>query len=367
MYVYDACGFAYQYVFFKFVLQIFQEPIAGSDARCSSSPLSQLFPDVPCTESVKIPSTSPFSPPLIRPGQVIFFSKENCDATNQSVIHMFELETRMWRHVNVPKICNTYKIAFCLLYEGCIAVLCLETVKSHCANVAIYKLIDHKEMSSRSWKRIPFTSETLMPIDLSGCQCVQSNRNIVLASICQSSNLWVYVHQYSSQQSWIRLCFSVKTTTLCSYELQSCAILHHTLYCSLSCMERSGQQKVAIYKVDLEFAIKNNDTKSLEIVCNCTYGILQCYLLILSNSCYGYRSIVVNIIANNNNRCKTLEVCLLNDNCTKLFQKNYVFDTKLISTFALPSTCNDDVLIVYYDNVCNEYYLEIFPLSWPKE
>ena len=313
------------------------------------------------TESIKIPSISPFSPPLIRPGQVIFFSIENRDSTNKSAIHIFELETRMWRNVDVPKIPNSYALTFCLLYEGCIAVLCLETMKSHCANVAIYKLNDNKEVLSTSWKRIPFTNDTLMPIDFS-CQCVQSNRNIVLASICQSSDLVVYVHRYSSQQSWIKLSFSVKTTTICSYELQSCAIAHHTLYCSLSYMERTGQQKIVIYKVDLDLAIKNGDAVTLEVVCNWTFGILHCHLLILNS-----RPIVVNMIKNNVNRCNTLEVYSLNDICTKLFQKDNVFGTKLISASPLPTTCNDDVLIVYYDNDCDEWYLEIFSLSWPKE
>ena len=314
-------------------------------------------------ESVIIPSTSFCLPPLITQNQILFFSKKvNHEPTNENIIHIFELESEEWRRKYVPNISNPNQISFCLLYENYIALLILEltSVESRSANVVIYKLTNLKENSS--WEKIPFTNENLMPIDLSSCQCAQSNRNVVLASVCQPSTLVVHVHQYSSQHSWINLSFLLQTTTNPSYELQSCAIARHTLYCSLSCTERNAQRKVTIYKIDLDHAIDNNEERDLKIVHDCTSSVLCCHLCISNASSHG-QPITVNMIANNSNKCYNLEVCPLNDNSIKLFQKHYELGTKLLSAV----NCNNNVTIVYYDSSCDKWYLEVFPITYPKK
>lgn len=311
-------------------------------------------------ESIVIPlnstSTSLYLPPLSLNGQVFFIPfQKSAKALNKNVIHIFDLESVKWDKKKIPNVPNAGHQGFCLVYADCIAVLCLTLVpnRSAACTVEIYKL---KEMLS--WEPVPLVSGTLRQIDLENCQCVKSNRNIVIASIHQYS-LMLFVHQYSSQQPWIDISFKLPTVNT-SYVLQSCSIVRHALYCSLSCTQSNGQQKVTVYKVDLDYAIENKEKQDLEVICNFAPNVIQCHLFMTSNG----KAMTVNITQSSGKHLSTFELHPLNNVSVTLFEKDYAFGTKLLSVTSLCTTaCRNNVLLVYFDTVYHHYYLEVIPLT----
>ena len=263
----------------------------------------------------------------------------------------FDLESKRWRNREVITTSNSNQRAFSLLYGGELAILRAVSIDDRAASAKV-NICKLKQPSS--WELIPFTSESVTPVNLKNCQCVQSTRQIVLVSVCQSA-INIHMHHYSSQ--WSKVSFSLPSSTT-SYQLQSCLIAHQlTLYCSLLCQEASSQSRVIVYKLKLEQP--NVAKNTTELVHSCSSDVLQCYLF----TSYG-KATAAKIIENKHSSSCFLEFCPLNDAATSnFFRKEYSFIIKLISVVPLHSAAyNNHVLIVYYDSRSEKSYLEVFSL-----
>ena len=318
-------------------------------------------------ECSAIPSNLLILPPIIKDNEVYFISFNKSSpgesATNyKDTLHSFGLQSRQWKSTDIATASHqTNQAVFPLLYKDDIAIIRLSLTETHdqSAKVGIYKL---KEMSL--WNLIAFTSDTLRPIELKNCQCTQSTRYIVLVFISQST-ITFHLCKHSSQ-SWSTITFPLSPNKISS-ELQSCAIAHHTVFCSVMSTERNHQQKVTIYKLKLEYVMekdKPQNNSNLEVVYNYDLNVLQCHLFVA-----GGEIMMMRVIVNNgDNRSSTLELCSLNDTLLNLKRQNkeYAFVVKLLSTIPLhTNTYNNHVLIVYYDSRFCKTHLEIFSLPSP--
>ena len=313
-----------------------------------------IFESVECST---IPSNSLILPPIIKGNEIYFIDSPGKSAVKDT-LHNFELNSRQWKNTDIATTSYQNQAAFPLLYKDDIAIIRLSSMETHdqSAKVGIYKL---KEMSL--WDLIAFTSEIIRPTELKNCQCVQSTRYIALVSISQSK-ITFHLCKLSSQ-TWSTLNFSLPPNKTSS-KLQSCAIAHHTIFCSVMSTERNHQQKLTIYKLKLECVMEEDklqNNPNLEVVYNYDLNVVQCHLFVA-----GGEIMVLKVIVNNgHNKSSTLELCSLNDTLVnfKRQKKDYAFIVKLLSTVPLHSTTyNNHVLIVYYDNRFCKTHLEIFCL-----
>lgn len=307
-------------------------------------------------ESNSIPSSSFYLPPLIRDNQVLFVTnRKNSRAPNENIINIFKVDCSEWERQEISALLSSSDLGFCLSYTSHIAVLCLTSMKSHLAAVEIYKL---KEMCA--WEKIPLVGGTLNPIDLQNCQCVQSTRNVVLASVYLCT-LMLFVHRYSSRQPWIDVSYKLQDNT--DFKLQSCAISRHTLYCSLLCTENNGQRKLRVYKLDLDSDIENRKAQDLELICVCSPNVIQCHLFMTNSG----KAMTVHIVTHGSSRgSNTLEVRPLQPNAIgdKLFEKDWMSDTEILSVLPLQTDAfKNKVVIVYFDKCCSQNYLEVISLT----
>lgn len=312
-------------------------------------------------ECSTIPSNLLILPPIIKENEAYFISFNKNPpgkSATKDTLHSFGLQSRQWKDTNIATASYYNQAVFPLLYKDDIAIIRLSLMETHdqSAKVGIYKL---KEMSL--WDLIAFTSDKLRPIELENCQCAQSTRYIVLASISQTTitfHLWKH-----SVQSWSTISLPLPPNKISS-ELQSCAIAHHTVFFSVKSTERNHQQKVTIYKLKLEYATekdKPQNNPSLDILYNYDLNVSQCYLFAAG----GEIMMMKVIVSNGDNKSSTLELCSLNDTLLNLKtqKKEYAFVVKLLSIIPLhTNTYNNHVLIVYYDSRFSKTHLEIFSL-----
>lgn len=312
-----------------------------------------------------IPSSALVLPPwpIARESEVIFLSSKGNKSAAKDTLHIFGLQSKQWKCTEIAISASQNQVAFPLLYKDDVAII-RATMENQSAKVGIYKL---KERSH--WEPIPFTIETINAVDFKNCQCAQSTRCIVLVSVALST-ITFHVHKYSSQtKPWTSMSFSLSPTraSSCSvYVLQSCAIAHQTLYCSLISTVKDNQQKVTIYKVKLESVMEKDrsyDNVDFEEFCTFDPIVTQCHLFFA-----GREIMAMKVIVNNGeHRSSTLELCSLNDSLAlvnfKQQKKDYTFVTEVLSVIPLHSTApyNNHVLIVYRDNQLKTY-LEIFCL-----
>ena len=310
--------------------------------------------------AITIPSNSLALPPIVKGSKVLFISSKDSPAGNKSAtkdtIHSFDLQSRQWNSTDIATTCSQNQAAFPLLYKEGTAIIRVTSTETQSANVGIQKLTEMLH-----WEVIPFTSETVKPVELKNCQYSQSKRYIVLVSVVQST-IAFHVHNCKhSSQPWSTITFSLPTTKA-SNVLQSCAIAHHTVFCSLMSIERSHQQKITVYKLKLEYAMEKGrpqNNPDLELVYSYDSSVLQCHLFVASGEI-----MMMKIITNSvDRRSSTLELCTLNDTLVNLKRqkKDYPFILKLLSV--VPSTThNNHALVVYYDNRSSKTHLEIFCL-----
>ena len=167
----------------------------------------------------------------------------------------------------------------------------------------------------------------------------------------------LFVHRYSSQQPWIDVSCKLPTTT--NYKLQSCAISRHILYCSLLCTESNGQQKLKVYKLELDSDMQNSKAQDLEFIYLCPASVTQCHLFMNNSG----KAMIVKVVTNDKGS-NTLEVCPLNATDDKLFEKDWMADAKVVAVLSLQSTfCKNEVGIVYYDAYNSQKYLEVISLA----
>lgn len=307
------------------------------------------------------PSTSLVLPPILKENEVVFISFKDSfqnKYTAKSTLHTLELQSKQWKHTGIaPTISCQNQVAFPLLYKGDIAIIRV-TMEGRSANykVGILKL---KEMSQ--WELIPFTSDAIAPVELKNFQCGHSTRYIVLVSIFQYT-ITFHIHNYKSQ-SWSSINFPLPTTKISS-EIQSCAVAHHTVYCSLMSTERNHQKKVTIYKLKLECITekgRSQNNPNLEHVYAYDLNVLRCHLFVAN----GEIMIAKVIAKGGDNKSSTLEFSSLNDTLVNSQKKDYPFVIKLLSVIPLHSTMthyNRHVLIIYENQSCKTQ-LEIFCLS----
>ena len=307
--------------------------------------------------AVTIPSNSLALPPIVKRNKAQFISSgAGSKSATKHTIHSFDLQSGQWNSTDIATTCSPNQAAFPLLYNDDTAIIRVTSTETQSAKVGIHKLT---EMSH--WEVIPFTSETVKPVELNNCQYSQSKRYIVLVSVVQST-IAFHVHNCKdSSHPWSSITFSLPTTKT-SYVLQSCAIAHHTVFCSLMSTERNRQQKITVYKLKLEYAMekgKPQNNPDLELVYSYDSNVLQCHLFVASGEI-----MMMNIITTSGDRkSSTLELCTLNDTLVnfKRQKKDYPFVMKLLSV--VPSTTyNNQALVVYYDNRSSKTHLEMFCL-----
>ena len=306
---------------------------------------------VQTTESIVIESNLFYLPPVFKEGELHLILYQTEQQRVRETVCSFDLQSKQWRNREVITTSNSNQKAFSLLYREKLAILRAVSVDDRSASVKI-NICKLKHPSS--WELIPFTSESVNPVNLKNCQCVQSTRHIVLVSVCQSTII-TYMHHYSSQLS--KVSFSLPSSTT-SYQLQSCLIAHPlTLYCSLLCREANSQCRVVVYKLKLEQTSAAKNT--IELVHSCSSDVLQCYLF----TSHGKTTAVKITESKHSNSC-FLEFCPLNDAATSnFFRKEYSFIIKLLSVVPLHSAAYiNHVLIVYFDSRCEKSYLEVFSL-----
>ena len=317
-------------------------------------------------QNITIPSNLLVLPPIIKENEVVFISYKEipvCDSPGKKmssakdILQSFGLQSKQWRSTDISATSSQYQAAFSLLYKDDIAIIRVTSLETHSAKLGIYKL---KEMSL--WELIPFTNDTVPPVEFKNCRCIHSTRYIVLACIIKSE-ITFHVHKYASQP-WSSIKFSLPTTKTSS-ELQSCAIVHHAIYCSVKSTEKNHQQKVTIFKLTLEDALEKGKSHSdFESICTYDSSVIQCNLFVAS----GEVMMMKVIISDDDNRSSTLELSSLSDTLFnfKRQKKDYAFVLKLLSVIPLSTTTyNNHVLIVYYDNRFCKTHLEIFCLPSP--
>ena len=309
-----------------------------------------------------IPSNSLVLPPIVKEDEVAFISFQGSSgkkSATKDTLHSFGLESRKWNNADIATTFNQNQTAFPLLYKDNIAVVRVTAMKKPSAKIGIYAF---REMSL--WELIPFTSETIRPVELKNCQCVQSTRYIVLVSVVQST-IAFHVHKCSSQ-SWSSINCLLPYTKSPNVLLQSCTIAHHTIFCTVMFTEKYNQQKATVYKLKLEYIMEKgtaqNSPPDLETLYSYDSNVLQCHLFVASGEV-----MMMKVIVNNaDKRSSTLELCSLNDALVnfKRQKKDYAFIMKLLSVVPLHSTTtyNNHVLIVYCDHRFNKTHLEIFCL-----
>ena len=316
---------------------------------------------------IAIPSNSLVLPPIIKENEVMFISCKDIPAHDspgkkspaKDTLHTFGLQSKQWKNTDIAATSSQNQAAFPLLYKDDIAIIRATSLEAPSAKVGIYKL---KEMSL--WELIPFTSETVTPVDFKNCRCVHSTRYIVLVSIFKSE-ITFHIHKYASQP-WSSIKFSLLTTKTSS-ELQSCAIVHHAIFCSVKSTEINHQQKVTIFKLMLEDVLekgKSLNNSDFESICTYDSSVLQCNLFVAT----GEVMMMKVIVNNSDNKSSTLELSSLNDTLFnfKRQKKDYAFVVKLLSVIPLSTaTYNNHVLIAYYDNRFCKTHSEIFYLPSP--
>ena len=310
--------------------------------------------------AMTIPSNSLALPPIIKGNKALFISSKDSPGDRSSVIkdtiHSFDLQSREWNSKDIATKYSQNQTAFPLLYKDDTAIIRATSTEAQSAKVGIHKL---NKMTH--WEVAPFTSETINPVDLKNCQLTQSKRYIVLVSVVQSI-IAFHVHNFKdSSQPWSTITFSlpIKNT---SNVLQSCAIAHHTVFCSLMSTERNHQQKVTVYKLKLEYAMEKGrpqNNPDFELVYSYDSSVLQCHLFVAS----GEMMMMKIITSGGDRRSSSLELCSLNDTLVnfKRQKKDYPFIMKLLSVVP-HTTYNNRVLVVYCDNRSSKTHLEIFIL-----
>ena len=253
---------------------------------------------VQTTESIVIASNLFYLPAVLKESELYFISYQTEQKIVKETVCSFNLKSKQWRNREVVTTSNSNQKAFSLLYGEQLAILRAMSIDDQSASV---KITICKLKHPSSWEVIPFTSESVTPVDLKNCQCVQSTRHIVLVSVCQSKIIF-YMHHYSSQWSKVSVSLPALNT---SYQLQCYLFTYHG--------------KPTAVKV-----VENKD---------------------MADSC-------------------SLEFCPLSDAATgNIFRKEYSFIMKLLSVIPLHSaTYYNHVLIVYYDSISERSYLEIFSL-----
>jgi len=300
---------------------------------------------VQTTESIAIKSNRFYVPPVLKEGELHFILYQTKQKIVKETVSSFDLISKQWNNREIITTSSSNQVAFSLLYREELAILRAMPIDDRSASV---KITICKLKDSSSWELIPFTSESVTPVDLKNCQCVQSTRLTVLVSVCQSL-INFYMHNYSFQ--WSKVSSSLPLLNA-SYQLQSCVFAHPlTLYCSLLCHEANSGISIYKVKLDQDSTAKNK----IELVHSCSSDVLQCYLFTSHGETIAVKVIKSKHIANS---C-SLKFYSLSDAATrKYFQKEYSFIIKLLGVIPLHSAIySNHVLIVYYDDMSEKSYL----------